>query len=387
MAPSRVTWPEVHADALIASRGGRTVVVHPDSGRVLDVNESAAFVLSHRAMFADLDDAVDQLATVFDHDRAALRTQLTDLESQVTAPTTEAKRRDSYLDATRRNRPHDDIPTRVSQRYSVDALGVCVHVVSHDVDISRVLTPLLVAHPSCDRSHEQIDVWRGRSGISVALNSHRLSRETSVSMAAQTIIGLLTALAIDNGADDLLLHAAAVELAGTSIVLAGPSGAGKSSTAVEMVRKGAGYMSDELVRIETETRDVVGFPRAIGLEGPARLHHEDLRPSWWQDVDTDRRWTLSPHDVGRVSLKAPIGAIVHLEQSRDDPPLTERLAWPEALTLMMPVLYHRESLTQAALDRLVDLLSDVPCVRLRHTGSRDAADRLTSLARGTPRVT
>lgn len=380
-----MTWPELASDALVAARNGRTVLVRTSSGEVQEVNESAAFVLSHRTLFHDLDDAASELAAAVDIDRELVRNDLLTLDQQLSDTRPKGAQRTRYLDAARRDQAEQDTPTGASRRFCVAALDSCVTVVSHDDALTSALEPLLAAHPTCAGAGERIDTWRGAAGIVVTLNGRRMSLESSTTLAAETVVSLLTAIAVDDSTSQPLLHAAAVELSGNAVILAGPSGAGKSSTTVELVRAGAGYMSDEVVRVDLDRRLVAGLPRAIGFEGPARRHHQDLRPRSQDGFAVDRRWSLGPLDLGRVTLEAPIEALVFMEQSRAEPTWTRHLQWPDALTRLMPVLYHRESLTQGQLDDLVALLDAVPCYHVRHQGSRDAADQVRALHSGLER--
>lgn len=377
-----MTWPVLPDDTLVARKAGELVVVHLPSGAVVHANEQAAFVLEHRQLFSDVDDAARVLADVFDVAEPTMHASLDVLQRRLQLPTPVKRPRAQYLDSARRDRAEAVVPRMVDAEFSVDALGVCVQVVSHDTVLSTALAPLLEAHGGCHAPDERLDVWRDRFGTSIALNGRRMGSDSTLSLALQTVVGMLTAIAVDAGAGrSLLVHAAAVAIDGSGVVLVGGSGAGKTSTTVELVRDGASYLTDELVRVDAPRRRVVGFPRALGLEGPVRLQHPDLRPVWWTDSDVDRRWTLAPRQVGRVAQDATMGMLVFLDQDTSAPPATTALDWPEALARLMPALYNRESLTHDGLDDVIGLLDHVPCYGVRHRGSRSAADQVTALLR------
>jgi hypothetical protein len=381
-----MTWPDLPEEVLVAERASRLVVIQPRSGAVVQADAAAAFVLQHRHQFSDLHDAARELGGVFGIAETSMRDQLEALQRQLDLSLTATRGRERYLDAARRHQAEISVPDRGGTTFRVDALGVCVEVVSHDSSLSSALAPLLEAHGDCVEPVERIDVWSGRGGVTTALNGRRMGIDPTLSLALQTVVGLLTAIAVDAGAArGLLVHAAAVDVEGTGVVLAGDSGAGKTSTTVELVRDGAGYLTDELVRVDTRNRWIVGFPRALGLEGPVRLQHADLRPSWWTDSAVDRRWTLAPRHVGRVTTETELGILVFLERDASSAPAAVELDWPEALARLMRGVYNRESLTRVELDDLIGLLASMPCFHIRHQGSRCAADQVTTLLAETSR--
>ena len=68
----------------------------------------------------------------------------------------------------------------------------------------------------------------------------------------------------------LRVHAAAVESATHTILLVGPSGSGKTTLAMELVRRGMRYLSDEFAIVDPRTGTLQPFPRAATrkAEGP-----------------------------------------------------------------------------------------------------------------------
>lgn len=63
----------------------------------------------------------------------------------------------------------------------------------------------------------------------------------------------------------LLVHAGAVALDGQAVLFPGASGAGKSTMAAACVRRGLGYLSDEMVAVEPGTANVEGWSRPLML--------------------------------------------------------------------------------------------------------------------------
>lgn len=71
-----------------------------------------------------------------------------------------------------------------------------------------------------------------------------------------------------------LLHGAALlsPASGGVLLLAAPSGHGKSSLALELVRRGFGFLGDDYAPLDLENRHVHPYPRAVGLTTDAARH-------------------------------------------------------------------------------------------------------------------
>lgn len=64
---------------------------------------------------------------------------------------------------------------------------------------------------------------------------------------------------------ELLFHAGAVERDGVAVLFPGESGTGKSTMVAACVRRGFGYLTDEMVALDLSTGAVRGWPRPIML--------------------------------------------------------------------------------------------------------------------------
>lgn len=130
----------------------------------------------------------------------------------------------------------------------LDIAGVAVEVVTDgdDARLRTVLGVLLVESP--DRPTRTVDLRRG--GLDTA--------------DVEAVLAAAVRAAIDES-PHLLLHAGAVVRDGSAIVLPGASGEGKSTMTAACLRRGLGYVSDEMVALDLRSGDVTGLRRPLML--------------------------------------------------------------------------------------------------------------------------
>jgi hypothetical protein len=185
------------------------------------------------------------------------------------------------------------------------------------------------------------------------------------------LVASITADAILAPRQTVLLHAGAVVQAGQAVLIGGGSGSGKSTTTLELVADGLQFLTDEVVELDPATGRVRGLARAIGLEGPARSWHRQLRPPWL-DEEADR-WAVPPMAVGELAEDGVLGLCVHLEFTSADPPQVEWLDSLQALGHLCALTFNRAQLTELVLGELAALVDRVPSAVVRHGGARAAA--------------
>lgn len=178
-------------------------------------------------------------------------------------------------------------------RYEV--AGVSVALRGDDRQLARPLLEYLSLLPSGTlRPQLRYDLLLGTRRKRLVLNgrSH---------YATTTVRDVLAALEMDlygqvaRRSSWTPVHAAGVSLGGRALLLVGDSGAGKSSSALELVRRGAGYLGDEQVFLDHELA-AAGLPRGIQLD---------------EEVEA---YMPLPSQVAREPL--PLALIVFLERER-----------------------------------------------------------------------
>ena len=160
--------------------------------------------------------------------------------------------------------------------------------------------------------------------------------------------------------------------------MCGAPGQGKSSTTVELLHRGFGYLSDEVIEIDSLTSVVRGFARPIGLEGPILERFPHLRPHWLRS-DRNDRWPVDPTTVASVIREGPLGVLAVLEFSGDHPPEIQRLGRVESVARLCLNTYNLAGLDAQDIASVDELVAATPVVLVRHNGAADAADTIEKL--------
>jgi hypothetical protein len=95
----------------------------------------------------------------------------------------------------------------------------------------------------------------------------------------------VTRRGVDSRADALILHAAAVVIHETVVLISGRSGAGKSTLAAALLDLGAEYLTDEAVEIDTGGRPVDWLLRPLKLDEDALATLRQIGGLTFTDAD------------------------------------------------------------------------------------------------------
>ncbi len=131
-----------------------------------------------------------------------------------------------------------------------------------------------------------------------------------------------------------VLHASAVTWKGGAVAFVGPSRAGKTSIAVELCRRGSGFLADDVLALECSGEQLLGHP-GTPLAGVDHAEAQRLSsagdPSVAQAVATNERERLVP--MGSAAGPVPLRALFLLERRPDGPsrPHFEPAADPKLL--------------------------------------------------------
>jgi hypothetical protein len=159
----------------------------------------------------------------------------------------------------------------------------------------------------------------GRHGeVGLYLDHEAIGSVANVAAAVDWLLGDITRAVADASAEHLLFHAGGVQHGDMGVLLPAPSGGGKSTTVAGLVHWGFGYLSDELIALDTSTRRILPFPKPLTIKSgsfdavralaPALdpAGHLELRqyvgPEWNIPVDWIR--------PGSVGVPCPLGLVV-----------------------------------------------------------------------------
>ncbi len=149
-----------------------------------------------------------------------------------------------------------------------------------------------------------------------------------------------------------VLHASAVAVEGGAVAFAGPSGSGKTSLALDLCRRGARFLSDDVLALELDG-ELVAHPGAP-VAALDRAEAERLRAAGVDGGETlagDERETIER--VG-VSGPAPLRAIFLLER-RDDGPAAPRFEPVGEGSALLANTFNLVLRDSARLSRLLDV--------------------------------
>ena len=217
----------------------------------------------------------------------------------------------------------DAAPSEVTALWArYDIHGVHITVES---DVSAASDAVATAYGAFAESrpvgHDSVALVVRRDETRFRLVDHR-GRASVVPTGTDAVLGLLDRVVeavLDGlaGRGILGTHAGVVEIGGRAFLLAGQSGRGKSTLTLGLVRRGAGFLTDELALI-TSTDTVLPYPRALHVR-PSTVdllpELEFLRARPRHDLGAGSEWSVTIDDLvrafeTRTPGPIPLGGIV-----------------------------------------------------------------------------
>ncbi len=228
--------------------------------------------------------------------------------------------------------------------------------------------------------------YLGAPGFFAALDGEVLVRTAAPTIALTHLLFEANQQAIEQSRGLIRLHAAAVGLDGAAVVLPGPMGAGKSTLAAGLVRRGLGYLTDEVVAVDPATGTVRPYAKPVSLGVPPAA----LGPVDWNPPPGAARFLGSTGVVPARILGTPaptplpVGLIVMPRYVDGMPTTIERQSAPAALGHLAAHTFHLDE--PGTLATLAAVVGDVPCYSLTSGDLAGAVDAVLEVAQSTAGV-
>lgn len=221
----------------------------------------------------------------------------------------------------------------------------------------------------------------GAPGFFAALDGEVLVRTTAPTIAFAHLLFEANQQAIEQSRGLIRLHSAAVAAGGAAIVLPGPMGAGKSTLAAGLVRRGLGYLTDEVVAIDPANATVRPYPKPLSLgAAPAALG-----PLAWTPPPGGKQFLGSAGIVparilGKPVTKLfPLGLVVMPRYVQGAPTRIGAVSAVDALGQLAAHTFHLDE--PGTLGTLAEVIGDVPCYELTSGDLVEAVDAVLAVAR------
>jgi hypothetical protein len=189
----------------------------------------------------------------------------------------------------------------------------------------------------------------------------RIARSLDLESVLDTLESHARLLVAARSRRGVFLHAGAVAWQGRAIVLPGASGSGKTTLVAELVRAGAGYLSDEFAVIRGD--QVVPYPKSLSVRDPhERGRQKPLGVSalgGWQEREP-----------------TPVGLVVLAEFERGAAWRARTLPPGRALLSLLSHAVQARIAPREVLAALEGLVRSAPVVRVRRGEAREAARRI-----------
>jgi hypothetical protein len=184
-----------------------------------------------------------------------------------------------------------------------------------------------------------------------------------------------------------VFHASAVTIGGRAIGFVGPTGAGKTSLAIQLVARGARFLTDDVLALDRHAGELRGHPGAsIASVRPAEK--EAIPRATWRGLGSvlghsEKTYLALPREDGPV----PLAALYFLEPPSGQP--IEPLEAPDPRLLLSSTFVFGVQSPARLLNQLdvcAALVREVPMFSLEispDTGSQRLAEMVENHARET----
>jgi len=255
--------------------------------------------------------------------------------------------------------------------FGISAFGWRVAILADSESIRAVLDrylcpwlPRSLAEP--DEADAVFRVLPAEEGFEVRAGDRAVAHSATLETLIPRLQSLMDDGIVHRFTGVVAIHAGAVALGGSAVLLPGPTHAGKSTLVAELVRCGCVYFSDEYALID-DTGLAHPYPRAMMLRS-GRLEARPVLASEWKAT------------VG--CGPAPVRLVLALEYASESAWNIRRLQQSEMLLILLKNTPHSVSESRDLVTPLVRALEGAACFAGVRGEAADAADRIFALLAG-----
>jgi hypothetical protein len=380
--------PRPHRRVVESPLGRDLALFHLDTRRLHVLNGSAAAIWRQLHEAGTVGDVAVGLGDEFDVSPMEIRS---DVERAI-----EQMRADGLLQMDDRPVASPAAPTRRATASSAVSAGVDVPVagsfaaldarvavVCPDAEMSAAIATVL-APLQCDDQPDVVitvstaepDMWELSVGDSPPLT---LGSRLSVVLR---VLGEVNNLAVESSPTDLVFHAGAVALDGRGVLLPGGSNHGKSTLTTALVADGFSYLTDEAAAVTADLM-IRPFAKSIALDPGSFPLFAELAPTdsgaGLARAIACREWHIDPARVGTVAGPVPVAAVVCPQWRAGATTRVGEVDVVEALHLLLGDAFDFAAGGQPVFERLVEVVSSVPVLRVTYGETADAIDAVRSV--------
>ncbi len=183
----------------------------------------------------------------------------------------------------------------------------------------------------------------------------------------------------------LILHAAALAHEGQSVILSGKSGSGKSSLAAALTADGLQYLTDEVIEISLDGKQIQTLPRSIFLKSGSAFIWKNLAqtesPRLLRFFD-EAAW-VDPqlfHPNLPASSATP-RLLIFPRYAPDSPLQFQKLTAAETLFRLLQNITNARNLPRHSLDGATCLAQNVTAYTLTYPNSESASEWIQNALR------
>ncbi|HSG16020.1 MAG TPA: hypothetical protein VLE70_06820 [Anaerolineae bacterium] len=229
----------------------------------------------------------------------------------------------------------------------------------------------------------------GVEGLNLWQDDTLLSQNEPAADMAHTLMSQACYTLAYESRDGLLLHAAAVQLAGIGLVLPGKTGAGKSTLSAWLLSQGGRYLTDEMVFVPTNGDAFSGFARPLTIKPTARHLMPALLSGPVDDSDILRGEPVDMVQPESFGAKlhvgdSPLDLIVFPTYRPDHDLELNRLTKAAAAYELMRCLANARNLADHGLPEALRLANAVPAYALSYSDLEQAGRSIIQLLQNQP---